>query len=793
MSEGFYLPLDSVVNPNLKTNTPKMETSAAAHPEVHENKDFSEVTVAEIGSDSSSTEHDRTSMMKGPEITTSQDREIPVHSSRHTGTHFPHNDDRLPAHPHPTVSTGAHFPHTGTSANPPNGQHASTHFPHTGVTILPLPHEGPGLTSPGFRHPIPDINMLPFPRPTSPTGSVRSSYGSTRRRVVRRSYSGGHSHGHHSEVSKELTLAAESEFLALMELMSSMTRRSSSLKEVWMKLITERESHCHEMDRMYERIEEYTEIIEKHERESHSHNHEHEERKKELVKLRLELSVAIAAVTEWKRKFEDRNGDLGKAHSRISELEDLYKYSEERYEESKTKIEQKSMELIALRDRCEHAEEDSRKHENEVELLKSKYKKLETSFTEISSKYKSSQLEITTLKAQNETYIKERHDWMHEKGELDDKLRRRDLEIVNLKSEVEESNSTLTKKKRELHESEESNKKLSESLKKSKHLIEESEETISKKKREYKELLVRYGNIEDTCGKLKTKCLHYEEQISTFKQTITRLETERTTLQETLTEVRSKHSELEIVHEELKREHHGKCKESDDRHRLILVHEQSIMRLETSIKEKTELIHTHRETIERLTSDCEEYKNRCEDYTQELSTSTSTIASLRLEIDVLITERDSYCERYNECESKYLEICQWRDEFHSGSSEFEYEISSLRGMLKDVREERERAIKKREEADRERDEATTKYESKCRDMDKLEEMWSRRWKDHERHGGHSHGHGHGHHGGHVHVGGSGFVTGRPYGGPVRVFSQASGSVREDEDAGSVINSVVEQE
>ncbi|CBX90773.1 hypothetical protein IAQ61_002258, partial [Plenodomus lingam] len=690
MSDGFYLPLDSVVNPKSKPNTPKMETTAIHNHGVHTNKDIPEVTVAEISSESSTTEHENISAREGPEIKMTEDQEAPLHATHHTSTHSPHNQII------PNLS---------------NGQYATTHFPHTGLTILPLPHEGAGFTPPGFRHSNPDVNNLPFPRPTSPTGSVRSSYGSTRRRIIRRSFSGGHSHGHYSEVSKELTLAAESEFLALMELMSSMSRRSSSLKEVWMKLIAERESHYHEMDRMYERIEEYTEIIEKHERESHSHNHEHEERKKELVKVRLEFSIAIAAVSEWKKKFEDRNGDLGKADSRISELEDLFKYSQERYEESKTIVEQKSLEIIAIRDRCEHAEKDVRKHENEAEVLKSMYKKLESSFTEISSKYKSSQLEITTLKAQNETYVKERHDWMHEKGELDDKLRRRDLEIVNLKSEIEEANTTIKKKKRELHESEESNKKLSEALKKSKHLIEEQEETVSKKKREYKELLVRYGNIEDTCGKLKTKCLHYEEQLSTFKQTITRLETERTTLQETLTEVRSKYSELEIVHEELKREHHGKCKESEDRYRLIITHEQTIMRLETSLKEKSELIHTYRETIERLTIDHEESKNRCEDLILELTTSTSTIASLKLEMDVLTTERNSYCERYTECEAQYLEICQWRDEFHGGNSEFEYEIANLRGMLKDVREERERAIKKREEADRERDEATSKYES----------------------------------------------------------------------------------
>jgi len=699
-----------------------METTTH-DPEVYSDHDMAEPSVTEIGSDSSPIQFD--GLKKSPMFTLKTARDI--------------------LHP------------------------IGTHFPHDGVKVTPFSHDGGHLRS------------------ASPAGSILSSFGnSTRRRVSRRSQLyGGYSSGHYSEVSKELTQAAESEFLALMELMSSMTRRSSSLKEIWMKLISERETHYNEMDRMYERIEEYTEIIEKHERESQGQVQEQEERRKELVKLRLELSIITASSAEWKSKFHEKDGELGKAYSRISELEDLYKYSEEKYEESKSTLEQTELQLTAALDRCEHAEADARKHEIEIDSWKSKYSKLQTSSTEISSKYKSSLLEITSLKTQNETHIKERNEWQHEKGELDDQIRKGGLRVVELKDELEEITSTLAKKKRELHESEDTVRTTTETLNKTKHLLEESEGSFTKKKREYQELLVRFNDVEDRCRKLDTKCQHYVDCITTLEQTIIKHEAERTSLQETITELKSTHAGLTSTYEELQRTHHATCKESSDRQRLILVHAATISRLEHLVKEKTETIHTLNERTERLTTDLQASKTTIATHLATLSTLKATLATQTLSLDTITAERDDYLERLTTCESQYTQLCAWRDDQAEGSSAFEYEISSLRSMLREVREEREAAIRRREQADRERDEATAKYEAKCRELDRVEESWSRMWSERATQGGHHH-----------HFGKSGLGMG----GHVRIFSQTIGSARDEGSvreggsvraAGSVVGSGVE--
>ncbi|KAK6850590.1 hypothetical protein PG987_000224 [Apiospora arundinis] len=126
---------------------------------------------------------------------------------------------------------------------------------------------------------------------SSPTGSVRSSFSISRRHLASRRFSGASlMRSQRSEVSKELTLQGESEFFALMELMSNISRRSNSLKDI-----------------------ECTEIIESKEREQTQHQHDHEENQKEVDKLRLEISTVLASVNEYKKKLADRDSDLGNA------------------------------------------------------------------------------------------------------------------------------------------------------------------------------------------------------------------------------------------------------------------------------------------------------------------------------------------------------------------------------------------------------------------------------------------------------------------------------------------------
>jgi len=111
-------------------------------------------------------------------------------------------------------------------------------------------------------------------------------------------------------MSKELTGKAESKFFALMELMASASREASSLKEIWLQIITERESWAAREEELLEQIDEYCETIEKKEKEHGHYSHEHEERRTLIETQRLEIAALSASVTEYKRKVTERDHEL---------------------------------------------------------------------------------------------------------------------------------------------------------------------------------------------------------------------------------------------------------------------------------------------------------------------------------------------------------------------------------------------------------------------------------------------------------------------------------------------------
>lgn len=569
-------------------------------------------------------------------------------------------------------------------------------------------------------------------RSPSPTGSVRSSFSSSRRRVSRRS---GFTRSHRSSASKELTIQAESEFLALMELMSGISRRSSSLKEVWMKIISERELFALEMDRMYEQFEEYTETIERHERERHCHNNESEERKKEVTKLRLELTAAVSASVGYKKKLHDVEGELGKARNEISELKDVYKYLKEEHEETKKTLEETQLKLVASIDACHDAEEDAKKHHGELEAMEMKYIELRSSHTELTSKFESTHKEVVSLKQSVSIYKKEKDEWLCERGELEDRVRKCGHRCDELKRKVKEITESFEKKKHELTETIESKKhelhETKEKMLKYKHEKEELHQKVKELRIELEEEHKRWEDAEDRCGKWRLKWEQLEREITSVREEIHLVEIERTELQETVTKKTEEYRTLIIEKRKLEKEHHGKCKESEDRHREIVVIQETLRRTETTLKEKTELIHTLHERIERVERDRDEVRGRCGTLEAELATVQTAIVSLKLEIETVSEERESLREKYHECETKYEEICETVSEYHESSSGFEYEITSLRSMLREAREEREKAITLRISADRERDEATARYEAKCREMEKMEESLSHRYHGHE--------------------------------------------------------------
>ena len=670
MTEGFYLPLDAIIAPHFRKSTIMENPDTHNHGAISNKLNNIEVSVAEIR----------------PELSTHEFERLTIRSP-------------IPQPRHVTAIKHSHHPPA---------------------------HEPQSL---GVIECFPDVDKRhEFPRASSPTGSVRSSFG-TRRHVSRASrWNSGFTYSHRSEVSRELTAQAEGEFFALMELMSGISRRSSSLKEVWAKIISERESCFLKMDQMNEQFEEYTESIERKEQEQQHHHHEHEDRKKEVSKLRLNITTALSTVSECKRKLAERDTELGNARREIAEFKDNFKYLKEEHEETKTVLDETRLKLVACDEARRTAEEDAKKHHSEIRSLKQQVTELQTSKSELTTNYESTHKEVVSLKQFSVAMKKEKHDWMHEKGELEENLRKCNHRNNELRCKVSEFTELNEKKVREVIE-------LQEIISKTKYESNELSQKVTDLRRQLEEEHGRWEDAEDSCGKWKLKWEHCEREMTTIHDNFRLIELEQTELRKTITKKTEEVRRVVIEKERIEADHHNACKKADENHRQVLVLQESLRRTESTLKEKIELVRTLHERIERVESERDERRGKCSDLSIEISELQAGIVSLNLQIEVVTEERESIREKLSYCETRYEEVCESITEYEEGSSGSEYEITHLRAMLREEREQKEKAIDMRNSADRERDEAIVRYDEKCREIERLEESFSHQSHSHGRIGG----------------------------------------------------------
>jgi len=333
-----------------------------------------------------------------------------------------------------------------------------------------------------------------------------------------------------------------------------------------------------------------------------------------------------------------------------------------------------------------------------------------------------------SLKQSNTTLKKEKHEWMHEKGEFEEGLRKCNHRNDELTRKVKELTESYEKKVREVYE-------LQETVSKTKYENEELHREVKELRRQLEEEHIRWEDAEDRCGKWKLKWEHSEREIISIREEVRLIEIEQTELRETITK---KTEELRLViieKERIQEDYHDACKKAEESHRQVLILQESIRRTESILKEKTELVHTLHERIERIECERDESRSKCNDLSIELSELQTSIVSLKLEIETVTEERENVREKLRECETRYEEICESVTEYEEGNSGSEYEITNLRAMLREVREQKEKAITMRNSADRERDEAIVRYDEKCREIERLEESFSQQFHSHGRAGG----------------------------------------------------------
>ncbi|KAK2041764.1 hypothetical protein LZ31DRAFT_543863 [Colletotrichum somersetense] len=573
-----------------------------------------------------------------------------------------------------------------------------------------------------------ELNHHHSSRGGSPNGSVLSAY-TTRRRVSRTSWgAGGFSAAHRTEISKELTSQAEGEFFALTELMTSMSRRSLSLREVWNKIIAERDAAYAEMDRMCERYEELTEIIEQKEKEHHHHNNGHDERKQELLKIRFELTAAVNSASDFKLKLAERDTECKALRHEIAESKESLTYIRKEHEELKKTSEKMRLTLVATEAARADLEDKYGKLRGEREALDLKYTDLQSHHEEVNSQFESTNKEMVQYKQSNAALKKEKHELLHKNGELDDSLRKVEHRHDEIKRKYKELEELYEKRKHELRELHETVTRVriekDDAVNTIRDEKEELEQHIEKLKREIEAEHGRCEEAEDRCNKWKLKWEHSEREIISVREEISRIEMVQAEMRETISKKSEELRVLVIEKKRLQDEGERASGRADDNHRQMLLIQETLNHTESLLKKTQGEIHSKTERIERLEMDYGLAKGKVEELEMEIHTHQSLVANLKIEVDNLNGQCGTLKEKCHDWEQKYEDVYESITEIEEGSSSFEFEISAMRTMLREAREQKEQAIAARNSADRDRDQAIAQFEEKCRELERLEERMS---------------------------------------------------------------------
>lgn len=510
-----------------------------------------------------------------------------------------------------------------------------------------------------------------------------------------------------------------------MDLMSTASREASSLKESWARIVSERESLFREKEELLSRVDEVTETLERTQSEHHHHGHEHGERKKHIEKLLLELSVAVTTIQEHKRKIAERDSELDRTRTELRELRTTSTTSYNEHERLKSELESIYIKLKAVEDDRDHAKDESHRHHGELRNLLREHTDLKSRYSDSHSKFELSRKEVLSLTDRIKIFELERDEHLHEKDRLQEDLKR-------AKHRAEESSRELY----ELTERHERTQRDVTKLRETTRIAEEERDeyslTIENLRREVKAKVTGWEDADERCADITLKYDHLKREVISIKEKLREVETREIDIKETLDRSREDHRLIIIERDQLKEDLHDQRNKDADRHRQITVLEETLRRAEQTLNDVRAELHTVTERNKVLIREGDDGRTKHGHLHGELTELKEKLLVFKAEIHTLTDARDRHRKELDDWRHKYEETVETVTESHDDSQEMEFEIESLRTLLREAREQKERAISARHTADRERDEYVAKYEEKCREMERFEESASAHYHAHSK-------------------------------------------------------------
>jgi chromosome segregation ATPase len=487
--------------------------------------------------------------------------------------------------------------------------------------------------------------------------------------------------------------------------------------------MSERDSLMREKEGLLVTVEEVTEEIQRKETEHSHQGHEHAERKRQIEKLILELTASMTTITEHKKKLADQDRDLENTRTELRELHSSVSSTHGDHERTRTELEATYARLKACEGERDAARHDSDKHHNEFRNLLREHTDLKSKHTETSSKFESNRKEVLNLTDRIKMFELERDEHLHERDRLQEDLKRTKLRSEETVRDFTDLSERHDRIQREHH-------KVKETVRIVESERDEHALTIENLRREVKAKAVGWEEADVRCNEISLKYEHIKREVVSVKEKLHSVELERTELRDTIDRAREDHRVVVIERDQLKEDLHDERRKVEDGHRRVNILEESLRRSEGSITDIKSEIYTLTERNKTLYREGEESRGKHGHLSTEIAELKEKLSIFQAEIRNLTHARDHAYADLAAWKHKYEEVTETISTYDDSSAEFEFEIESLRTLLREAREQKERAITARATADRERDEYVAKYEEKCRELERFEESASSVYHSH---------------------------------------------------------------
>lgn len=523
-----------------------------------------------------------------------------------------------------------------------------------------------------------------------------------------------------TQAAAESTAQVEAKFFAFMDMITTASREAISLKEMWSRMAAERRDFAAEREELLEQIEEVSTELETRRFEGSNNDNELGEHKGKLRAMATELSAAVSNLSIEKGKISDRDQHIDRLRNELLSIQE--QSSKFRTEVDRLRAESQSNETIlkTLEADRDGAKQDAERYQRELHKTMHERAEITNKFDVANSCLVSLRKEASVAAERLKRYEVDQDEKAQEIVRIKDELRKSRGREEETSQELQTISDKFSYSTREVN-------KLRDSVRVVEAERDELSHTVDVKNREIKTAIARHGETESLLLAKTTEFEHVKRELSVLQEKLTSAELERDDNHEALKHAREQHRLITISRDELEGDLLTARGKADAAQRQVTLSAAMLSQTEQTLSETRSELSTLFGTIKKFEHEKIEWQKKNGVLSDQVIELKGSIVVLRSEIQEAGETREGLQDELRHSRAELEEVVETITTTDDDSAALEFELESMRTLLREAREQKEQAIAARTTADQERDEAYAKYEEKCRELERFEESASARF------------------------------------------------------------------